>query len=703
MLDVVELTSVSSAVRREEATIDDARDERQRAGFEIVTAADVGEPRHEWHVDGYPFGVKHLVGMTIRWLNLGRAGEPASGTRLLSGHEHPAPLFRVCAKCGKVDTGTGRNSAAEHRPWCPQRKALDEDVRAVALSRTLTTEGVVLRLPAGITVADRYAVPSLGAAVQLGMREHLGGAPDHLAVEQVVDPTPGDDSGNRDALLVHDVVPGGTGYLAELSEPAKLWAVLHRAWTVVRDCPCQHENRAACHRCLAPWINGPAGRYVSRAAAERHLRDILQGGTDEDPEEAMGWTVVAKSTASYDPETHIEQKFRSVLHRRLVEGLGASVTEQPGPNGNRWTIVLGGRTWTLEPQLQLGQVKPDFVLVCSDPSVPRAAVFCDGWRFHACTAGPVDASANRIADDAWKRAALRAQGYVVVAVTWQDLVDAEEGTVAAPVWFAENRWSKAVQVSNGALRPALRDLVVGGPVDLLASWIAQPDPDGLTQLAEHLPLLLVGAGERGKVELTDALEQVALAFQDDGALPTDGAKAAWSWRRDTLAVVARNTHGRATEIVVVLDDRDERLGPQHKEAWNSWLRMANLLNRRLQEAHVLARSQVVGAVSQPAVDVVQTDVAVSLSAPWQDLVDQVLGEPAKQLLVILAEAALAPPVVGHEVGDGVPLEISWPDAHVVVDLELTDDDRSDLAGMGWVVVPADVTALRDALTNAGAH
>ena len=53
-IDVVELTSVSSAVRREEATIDDGRDDRQRAGFEVVTAADVGTPRTEWHVDALP-------------------------------------------------------------------------------------------------------------------------------------------------------------------------------------------------------------------------------------------------------------------------------------------------------------------------------------------------------------------------------------------------------------------------------------------------------------------------------------------------------------------------------------------------------------------------------------------------------------------------------------------------------------------------
>ncbi len=409
------MTSVSSAMRREEAVIDDARDERQRTPFQVVTAADVGEPRHEWYVDGYQFGVKHLVGMTIRWVNLGRSGEPGSGTRLLAGGEHVAPLFRVCARCGKVDTGTRRNSAAEHRPWCPQRNATDEgrahDRPVEDPDHGGRRRAAACRHHPGRQVWGPQPDGRLPARAPRAPRRRS----DHLSVEQVVDPHLSDGAQNREALLVHDVVPGGTGYLAELADPQKLWSVLHRAWTVVRDCPCQDENRAACHRCLSPWINGPSGRYVSRVAAERHLRDILLSGAAEgDLDEVMGWHVVAKPTASYDPETHIEQKLRTVLRRRLTEGLGASISEHPGQKGNRWTINLGGRTWTLEPQLQLGMVRPDFVLICSDPAVPRLALFCDGWQFHASPA------INRLADDSRKRAALRAQGYVVVGLTRQD-------------------------------------------------------------------------------------------------------------------------------------------------------------------------------------------------------------------------------------------------------------------------------------------
>lgn len=691
-VEVVELERVSSAMRREEASIDDGRDERERTQFQIVTAADVGSPRHKWFVDGYQFGLKHLTGMTIRWINLGRAGEPGAGARVIAGEEYAAPLFRVCSACGKLDTRTGGNSAAEHRPWCSYRKSTSESVRTIALSRTLTTEGVVVQLPAVISVGDRYAVPSLMAALQLGLREHLGGAPDHLAIEQIVDPYLSDGTENRDALLLHDTVPGGTGYLAELADPQKFYAVLHRAWTVVRDCPCKDEGRAACHRCLTPFINAATQKFVSRVAAERHLRTILlSGATEGEPSEQMAWTVTEQQSAAYDPETHIEQKFRKVLHDRLTTGLGASVQEQPGPHGNRWTISPGGgRTWVMEPQLQLGGVQPDFVFVSNDPNVPRLAVFCDGWQFHA---NPV---INNVATDAKKRASLRAQGYLVLGLAWQDLVTAEEKKTIPPAWFSEARWTQAVTMTGGALKPGLLDLVKGGPIDFLTRWISHPDVAEIEALAEALPLLLVGCGALGKIDSVEPLDVAARDLRDGGSLATTGDRNAWSWTNDTLTVLARNVvaQGAATEVAVLLDDRTEHLGQQHKAAWQDWLRLANLLNLRLQNAHITAYSLVgAGVAGGPA-------GGVALAEPWASLHREAVGAE-KVVIEQLAVGGFAVPVLGYETGDGLPIDIAWPDYKVALDMELDDTDREELAGLGWTVVAPEISAIRDALARAG--
>ncbi|HLR97757.1 MAG TPA: helicase-related protein, partial [Jiangellaceae bacterium] len=91
-LDVVELKEVSSAIRREEAAINDSRDERDRVSYQIaLTAGHSSEHvRRRWYVQGYDFGAKYVRDMTLRWLNLGpRTGRGTPFT--LGGHDFGAP------------------------------------------------------------------------------------------------------------------------------------------------------------------------------------------------------------------------------------------------------------------------------------------------------------------------------------------------------------------------------------------------------------------------------------------------------------------------------------------------------------------------------------------------------------------------------------------------------------------------------------
>ena len=172
-----------------------------------------------------------------------------------------------------------------------------------------------------------FALPSLAAAIKLGLREHIGGAPDHLSLEVVVDPALGDGAGHRDALLLHDLVPGGTGYLAELADPGTLRTILLRAYKVVHDCECAGSGRLACHKCLLPFAGWGHAHVVSRVEAEKQLRDILVAGSgvELDPSSAPPWTITEVAAIEFDPESKMEQKFRAVLRERL-QVLGAMVT-----------------------------------------------------------------------------------------------------------------------------------------------------------------------------------------------------------------------------------------------------------------------------------------------------------------------------------------------------------------------------------------
>ncbi|HEX7291831.1 MAG TPA: DEAD/DEAH box helicase, partial [Conexibacter sp.] len=87
-IEVVELTRASSSMRRDEATIDDARDDRIRERFQEVVVADFtpADVTSQWYVKDFGFGAKHVKDLQLKWLNLGRAAG-LGATRLIAGAE----------------------------------------------------------------------------------------------------------------------------------------------------------------------------------------------------------------------------------------------------------------------------------------------------------------------------------------------------------------------------------------------------------------------------------------------------------------------------------------------------------------------------------------------------------------------------------------------------------------------------------------
>jgi ATP-dependent helicase YprA (DUF1998 family) len=709
-IDAIELTRVSAELRRDESAITDRRDDRRRERFSIYVAADVDPDSvvGGWYVEGYDFGLKYLRRMDIRWLNAGRFAGYGAATSI-GGLQRPASFFRVCAGCGKLDRAARSNHPNEHRPWCRYRKSSEENTRTVGLMRSLSTQGVVLRLPRSVTLGDVFAVPSLAAALLLGLREQLGGSPDHLAVVQISDPVLESGGGlTHEALLVHDVVPGGTGYLAELADPERLRDLLHRAWVVVRDCPCADEPRLACHRCLLPFAGGmqPVD-LVSRQAAERHLRAILSAGhPDDDPADWAGqpWTTTAVPPGRDSTESHLEQHFRQVIRER-VKALGATVQEVPGAKGNLLRIGFphATRLWTLEPQVLLHGSRPDFVLQSNDPNVPLVAIFTDGRQFHATPA------CNRLADDAAKRRALRDEGVIVLGITARDVEQAADpdAVVSPPVWFNEGVVSSVLQSGQFALATRTLESLTGGPFGFLLNWLQRPEVDSHRTLADIVPLFFSQGAEPVTVPGGDLAGAAGALL--DGALP-GGAEvgsaggppvsAHW-WRRGPLGVLARMESvagALATKIAVVLDDRDEALvGDGHAEAWREWLQISNALNLREQPMSITTVSQVLdgaagGSVleSTPVADpgAEPADLA-ELPPEWAVEAELLSAEEARLVRVLAAAGGVPVPLVGHESESGIPINLAWPALKIAVLLEPEPGDREDLQAQGWQVLDPD--------------
>lgn len=684
-LHVVEMTRVSAEVRRDEAAINDIRDERKREPFTVGVAADI-DPAYvgrTWFRAESEFGAEYLRRMDIRWLNLGKRTSQGK-KRIIAGQETASGLFRVCASCGQLDAAAGRNSRYEHRTWCRLRDMATEDVREIALARTLRTQGVLLHLPPKMEY-DSFAHPSLAAAIMLGLRQVIGGSPEHLDVTAISDALRAPE---RRALLIHDTVPGGTGYLAEFSDHAKVWAVLSEARRVVRECPCREEDRLACHRCLLPFAPPQEMDKVSRATALKLLEGILGVGAHATPD-FDDWTAGVSEKAPpptpISDESFLERDFYFSFLERL-KGMGAAVVEKPGSYGPSATITLPGRTprkWSLRPQVSLDFVMPDFVLQTADPDIPQIAIFADGRAFHAT------AEINRVAEDADKRAALRSAGYLVWSFGHEDLQRFKSGESAEPAWFEQ----KAASIVTGQyhVKPSLIRLLAKDPVTQLLEFMVDPDVHAWAHFGDHLPLLFVRRDNRARSDSESIAAAATAALDGVAPFAVDGSDVCWSFVDGGLAITAGvHTMHDPPRAVLAVDDRDEQIGSLDGKAWKEWLRLSNWLG--FSSRHRVSSYSKLS--SAPTEDAVASD-DVALPAEWELVLNEAVSDAERDLIRALAEAGAAVPALGYETDDGEVIDFAWAEVHVGVKFDSTD------GADGWTLCPADVPQILAALRSNG--
>ncbi|PFG29926.1 DEAD/DEAH box helicase [Paramicrobacterium agarici] len=690
-MNVVELTKVSAEVRRDEASIGDSRDERVKERFAVRLMADIDPASVEnpWFVTQNDFGIKPLRSVDIRWLNLGKQtvfGSP----RMLSGEETIAPLFRVCRHCGKLDSSANANTNREHRPWCPQRKKPDEDVVSIALSRTLTTQGVVMRLPAQLTLGDSLAVPSFVAAFLLGLRERIGGDPDHIRVERITDPFLSDGSENTQALLIHDTVPGGTGYLAEIADPDSIRDILMRALDIVRDCDCQNEGRRACHHCVLPYAPSTALDRVARTSAQNALEAVLLIGPER---EAQEWEITREQPKAQDPP--LESKFRKVFIERATS-LGAAVSETPTDRGNKVSVTFpaSGRKWVLEPQVQVKNTVPDFVLQQHGGGALPIAIYTDGRAFHASV------THNRIADDAQKRRMLRGLGYLVMGVTWDDADRAETGEeISEAWWFSE---SFARQIAPAFELPASQlPGVFANPLTRLMEWMQDPDGsrERWVKLAEALPLLTMSPGGQQVIDESGSARQLAVRAVT-GDLQPAPQSAAWVVQKGalTLSGVLKDGSGHS-EVVLALDDSDDAFASEgFAREWKLWLHWSNILGARNdgeKSLEIVATSE----LGTPQSSAVAASIPHDVSSEWASTFEVASDDERVLLEELSVVHDMIVPEVGIEVGDGIPVGIAWPGRKLAIDSDLDEQSRLELRDLGWTIVSADPDAIVRALES----
>lgn len=705
--DVLRLRSSLAASSEEAARVFDESDNRTRERYELATLVDPdpAEIRNAWLLEDRTFGAEFAGRVRLRTFNLGISGRPGEQVHL-AGQEHHVPRFTVCRLCGAVrdvrDDRRGTQSQRLHHGWCKVRSGSQpEQWDPLILVHELVTEAIRLLVPVSMYEVDER-LASFKGALLLGIRATLGGNPDHLTVTTADAPNRAG-QGRRRFLVLYDQVPGGTGYLGPLADPASIKGILEAARDVIARCPCRNEGRPACHRCLL----GVVGRNEYDLVRRDLARELLDAMLD-DPFDPTSVATIGNANIAGVEESELERRFKVALRQWAERAQGADVTFTKVPGKGRYeafelTIGFGGNTVRYriaeqEGLSNVGSTLPDFLIRRMDASGPEVAVYLDGFQFHA------SAQHNNIAADASKRAAVRADGRLVWNLTWNDVEQFHRAVTAETPTIPPDRvlMTPAARIAakqihhhrGGAIEIDVLEL---NPMALLLDFLVRPD------LKEWQRVVLSAIGGMATAAGISPLDAAGLAAQLDAAQgarwvelasPTEpvvaiGARALTPGQLPlALFLDAADPNAERWTALAVLDDAPEGVSTaEHRARWSDWLPWSNLLQfvgdpeseragivagasqrDALEWGDVWLRHRAVASVDTtlPEVDALSVSgVAVELTEEQLEELGYFVDEAAAELARRALERGAPMFVGGHEV-DGVPLEAAWPEQAVAI-------------------------------------
>uniref|UniRef100_UPI002024D37F DUF1998 domain-containing protein n=1 Tax=Frankia sp. CiP1_Cm_nod1 TaxID=2897160 RepID=UPI002024D37F len=628
LFTVLRPTKVTAHDRRDDAKIHDDSDERDVRPYTTAIAVDV-DPAHvekSWRHSHVTFGVDYTRQAVIREFNLGVAHYDRPASDMFAGVDTRLSPFYTCTSCGGTTTdrppttglaaiapstsasGPGRpgdRAAEHHRLWCRYRRAphAAEHVPLI-LAHELRTEALRILVPA-VTAAVEERIVSFAAALRLGIAARYGGDPDHLRIVKAV--MPDQETGHtRRFLVVHDVQPGGTGYLHRISDPDSFRDVLQAARDVIADCRCVTEGKPACHRCLLRYARDREFPLMIRAEALSMLGELLEPWT-------VGPSVRTSEISLFDQvESELELRFlRALLDWGQRPDSRASITRAADQDGARIADLRmetpDGQVvhWRMKLQNTIRGTRPDIHFVRLDAAPAEVAVYLDGYRYHASS------EHNRLADDADKRTRLRAHGVHVFQLTWDDVEAWRNGTNGADgadgadgvggagggrprVWSPYHGLGRRAardyyQQRTGRDGGELNDTVWVNPVETLLAFLRDPDPrlwraraeGGLAGLLRQPGAVATSSGSR------HVADRVTAALRGDD-LPSRGLDPIILLRvADTggcpLVLIVDERAGstdRAWSALVAVDDRPATIAADeedHRIRWAAWLYWTNLV------------------------------------------------------------------------------------------------------------------------------
>ncbi|MGW0791217.1 DEAD/DEAH box helicase [Streptomyces sp. NPDC002911] len=723
---------VTSRDERDDVRVRDDSDERERRHYTVVPAVDIDakDVEQAWKHEHATFGWEFTRQARIRHINTGATRVDGGTDTAFAGREVRLNPFWVCDACGFADpdggpaaqdTGDAAVYGKYHRPWCPRRRGGADTARRgekVLLAHELRTDALRILIPA-VTAHTQERLASFKALLLAGIARSYGGDPDHLAV--VTDSMPeehGDAALRRHFLVLYDTLPGGTGYLHRLAGQDGLRGVLDDARQVIETCVCVGQGRPACHRCLLRHVTDGEYELVSREHALDMLGDLFGRTADR-------WSTEPVATARDITLVHqVESELEALFRRGLLEWAErvdeVSVRTALTADGTRDTTLRFTapdgtvRGWQMETQTPLGFTRPDVVFHSTDDD-RRVAVYLDGYRYHA---SPEHLTAE---DDADKRTRLRAEGWQVFQLTWDD-VQAWTGRTkpqADPVWkpYPNTAQKTAMDVHRRMHGGDTRDLsrfVWANPVETLIGYLTDPDPDAWRRRTQSAlaGFAAVSATSRALADGEETGRRIGEALHGRRLAGGQGAVQVMATRDLsgcplTIALdLRRGQTGAVWTALTVLDDSTDTVTADeaaHRRRWQAWLYWSNLLQfldagdgdgvqltAGMLPGFDPAGLSVTGGAgwltSQRRADEPEAVGQTAGEAPaaardpaWDEVIEYLIDDPGLPGLArALAGLGLPAPEAGYELGAAAwPAELAWPERRTGVVLAHRPDPGSN--------------------------
>lgn len=688
---------------RESLTRDDD-DEREKHFFirHLFVDFDFEDIEGAWSIENedVTFGFEFIRKTTFREINFGEQTNDILQGITIAGEEYPKTGFRICRHCGTVQKRNAEKP--EHANFCSARDKGNETnfEHMLYLYREFKSESIRFLIPAVTDGAERK-IQSFLAALMMGLREHFRGDIDHLATSIYDEPVPYSSQQRKRYVVLFDTVPGGTGYLKQITQEKELvFGILEKALRRMQGCSCHRDSsRDGCYRCLLVYRNSRLMDKISREAAEELLTIILRNRENIKKIHALSGI-----TMNMILESELEKKFIAALDDNVKKEGGTFCHEMRDNKPCYRLEFKGGNTkWLIEPQVEIKTqdkseilCRADFIFHPIGFDSRKIVVFTDGLAYHK----------DRIGLDMRQRMALlhHPENYLTWSLSWKD-IDQFEKASAYDTDFNLLQMSIAQKEQFSIFSKQLKALVSIAPADKssmywLFDYIKKPDGDVWQRSTLARTLALMTLEDKSNPARTERIAGVKSLVPDkmSAELEENAATIAITNQLNSLQkshliqthkMMDNTTWPNAVQSVFCLNNSSTE-GKDFEGNWNEFLRLVNLYQFLPWSAFLSRRDLDTGEfddVSFAARSDSDSD-KVKYSQEWDAAYAFITNDSVRLILDDLRTSKSPVPVVGFELADSANricamAELAWEKLKIayLLDEKYTDQFKST----GWRV------------------